>query len=222
MSTIAAKARAEAEREERIAELELELATAREDDDADAIERITAELAELAEPAAGAGSTDDELLTRDPADGLEEPTEAMIAELTAACDEHADHVRAIMGSFVEGWVGCEACNGIGLAIPVPAGPQLSLAPKTQVCSVCNGFGELSTGSKRQGYTVISCTNCNGQGWVGQGNMPPTEAARLAAEAVGAPPALAVVPAPPAPPSSTDPRVQALRDEGFIVLDKPGA
>jgi hypothetical protein len=156
-----------------------------------------------------------------PGDGLDEPTDAMIAELQAACDEHHDHVQAIMGPFVDGFVPCETCNGIGLAYPAPTGPQLEHSQGATTCSVCKGFGELLTGSKRSGYEKIQCTNCSGHGWVGQGNMPAATAAQQAVEQFPA----GQVEAPlqqPAAPASTDPRVQELVATGkYIVLEKPG-
>lgn len=156
-----------------------------------------------------------------PGEGLEEPSDAMIAELQAACDEHHDHVQAIMGPFVAGFVPCETCNGIGLAYPAPTGPQLEHSQGATTCSVCKGFGELLTGSKRSGYEKIQCANCSGQGWVGQGNMPAATATQQVVEQFPA----GQVETPlqqPSPPASTDPRVQELVATGkYIVLEKPG-
>lgn len=157
-----------------------------------------------------------------PGEGLEEPSDAMIAELQAACDTHHDHVHAIMGPFVDGFVPCETCNGIGLAYPTPTGPRLEPAPGLDRCEVCKGPGELKTPSTRSGFDVIQCTRCNGQGYVGTLAIPSAGQAVQAVESFPAAPGQ--TPAPPAPqqPSSTDPRVQQLRDEGFIVLEKPNA
>lgn len=155
-----------------------------------------------------------------PGDGLEEPSEGMLAELRAACDEHADHVRAIMGPFVDGFGQCAECSGIGIAYPKPQGRQLKPAPNTNVCSVCEGEGELATGSKRQGFDLIQCENCNGKGWVGPANLTPVAVAAAAAAAIGAPDAAAQPQPSAAPPATTDPRVLALQAEGFIVLPKP--
>lgn len=155
-----------------------------------------------------------------PGDGLEEPSEEMMVELRAACADHHDHVHAIMGPFVEGFTVCEDCNGIGIAYPRPATRQLKLAPNTTVCEVCAGQGELSTGSKRQGYDVIQCTNCNGHGWIGQGNLPAIAAAAAAAAAVGAEQPQQTPPPFAGAPAVTDPRVLQLQAEGFIVLPKP--
>src|SRR5690349_17087703 len=68
-----------------------------------------------------------------PGEGLEEPSEAMIAELRAACDDHHDHVRQIMGPFVAEFQPCDDCNGIGLAYPRPSAPQLEHAPQATAC-----------------------------------------------------------------------------------------
>ena len=157
-----------------------------------------------------------------PGEGLEEPSDAMIAELQAACNDHHDHVHAIMGPFVDGFVPCETCNGIGLAYPTPTGPQLEHSQGAATCSVCKGYGELLTGSKRSGYEKIQCTNCNGQGWVGQGNMPAATAAQQAVEQFPAGGGQQVTTAQPPAPPSTDPRVEELRAAGYIVLEKPGS
>jgi hypothetical protein len=157
-----------------------------------------------------------------PGDGLEEPSDQMIAELQAAVDDHHDYVRGIMGPFVAEFVPCESCNGIGIAYPQPTGPKHEHAPGTNTCSVCAGLGELETGSKRQGYELIGCTNCNGQGWVGQGNIPTESAAQAAVETypVGDGPTAAAAPTPQ--PQSTDPFEAEAERRGYIVLKKPGA
>jgi hypothetical protein len=156
-----------------------------------------------------------------PAEGLEEPTDAMIVELQAACNDHHDHVRAIMGPFVEGFVACETCNGIGIAYPQPQTPQLETKAGTQECPICKGAGELGLPTKRQGFDREQCDNCNGKGWVGRGNLPPAEAARQAVETYPTQPGSGDPLAQQAQPESTDPRVAELRAAGYIVLDRPG-
>jgi len=157
-----------------------------------------------------------------PGEGLEEPSEAMMVELQAACDEHHDHVRQIMGPFVEGFVPCETCSGIGLAYPVPTGLQLEPAPGLEVCPVCKGKGDLATPSTRQGHDVIQCTACAGRGYTGTLAIP--SAGQQVEQVVATFPAGEQPPAPPvdSQPLSTDPRVQELRSEGYIVLEKPNA
>ena len=157
-----------------------------------------------------------------PGEGLEEPSDAMIVELQAACNDHHDHVHAIMGPFVEGFVPCETCNGIGLAYPMPARRVLKPRQGAVECSVCGGEGELELPTKREQFKIEQCTNCNGKGWVGQGNMPVAGAAQAAVESY--PVGVGEQPVQPidSQPASTDPRVQQLRSEGFIVLEKPNA
>lgn len=157
----------------------------------------------------------------DPAEGLEEPTDQMVAELQAACNDHHDHVRQILGGFVAGWVPCAACNGIGLDLPQPDAPKHADAPQTVTCNVCHGLGELKTGSIRQGFELIQCVRCNGKGYVGPDNLPADTAAQRTVEAYPQQPdGQQPEPAGSQPPT-TDPRVEALRAEGFIVLEKPG-
>ena len=157
-----------------------------------------------------------------PGEGLEEPSDAMIAELQAACDEHHDHVHAIMGPFVDGFVPCETCNGIGLAYPTPIVPRLEPAPGLELCPVCKGAGELATPSKRSGYDVIQCTACSGQGYRGTLSVAPTQ--QVEATVAAFPQQHEGQPAPPVDqqPPSTDPRVNELRAAGYIVLEKPNA
>lgn len=156
-----------------------------------------------------------------PGEGLEEPSDAMIAELQAACSDHHDHVHAIMGPFVDGFVPCETCNGIGLAYPTPAKPKLNMRHGAAECSVCDGLGELALPTKREQFAVEQCTNCNGKGWVGAGNMPTTGTTQQTIETYPAGDGNQAEQPQPQPPASTDPRVQQLRNEGFIVLEKPG-
>lgn len=156
-----------------------------------------------------------------PGEGLEEPSDAMIAELQAACNDHHDHVHAIMGPFVDGFVRCETCNGIGIAYPQPARRVLKPRQGAVECSVCGGEGELELPTKREQFQVEQCTNCNGKGWVGQGNMPVANAAQAAVESYPAGAGEQPVQVTDSQPPSTDPRVQQLRSEGFIVLEKPG-
>lgn len=159
---------------------------------------------------------------RDPAEGLDEPTEQMLEELRAANLDHHDHVRDIMGSFVDGFVPCETCNGIGIAYPTPAKPKLEPAPGLALCTVCKGPGELETPSTRSGYDVVQCTNCGGKGYVGNLAGVPHELQRQVEtfpQPVDGQPQ--TVPPEPQPPT-TDPRVQELRDAGYIVLERPSS
>lgn len=200
-SSIAAKARAEAE----------------------AAEAEDAEAEENEEPAAEPEPGEPEPAeATDPAEGLEEPSSEMLAALAALRDEYLDSVRATMGGFVEGFVGCETCNALGLVPPGVNKPRLEMKPGTRECELCKGAGELGLPTKREGFEKEQCTKCNGKGWLGPGN----ETAEAIAEAAVAsfPSAAPVNPdAPPAPPASTDPRVAELVATGrYIVMEKPGA
>lgn len=207
MATLAEKARAEAEAAE---------AEEQEQAEGDEPEQPAEE------PAAEPGDEPEPEPAPDPAEGLEEPTDQMIAELQASCADHHDHVRQIMGGFVEGWVACETCNGIGIAYPTPSGPKLEPAPGLQLCTVCKGAGELGTPSTRDNYGVIQCVNCAGKGYTGQ--LQGSQAAAQAAvetypqQVEGQPAELAQ----PAPVENTDPFVAEAEQRGYIVLKKPGA
>lgn len=151
-----------------------------------------------------------------------EPTEEMFAAVRTLNGYHHEAVREVMGPFIEGFVECEGCGGSGLAYPEPPRRQLNKAPNEQECTVCGGWGELERPTKRQGFELEQCENCNGQGWVGPKNMPPAEAAR---QAVASFPAAngqegAAPPPPPSVPPTTDPRVAQLRAEGYIIMEPP--
>ena len=208
MPTIAEKARAEAEQ------------TEAEEQEGEPNEEPAAEPNE--EPAAEPNEEPAAEPEPHPGEGLEEPSDAMIAELRAACDEHHDHVHAIMGPFVDGFVTCETCNGIGLAYPTPAVRKLKPRQGAVECSVCGGEGELELPTKREQFKIEQCTNCNGRGWVGQGNMPPQAVAQQAVESYPGEPGATVTQLEPPQQQSTDPRVQQLQSEGYIVLPKPNA
>lgn len=208
MPSIAEKAKAEAEQVEA------------EEQEEQPSEEPAAEPSE--EPAAEASEEPAAEPEPHPGEGLEEPSDAMIAELQAACNDHHDHVHAIMGPFVEGFVPCETCNGIGIAYPTPAGRKLKPAPGLAECSVCGGEGDLDTPSHRDGFDVIQCINCGGKGYVGNLAGVPHEV-QAQVESYPQPVDGQQVEQPPSTqPPSTDPRVAALRAEGFIVLEKPGA
>jgi hypothetical protein len=150
-----------------------------------------------------------------------EPTEAMWTKARKENERHHERLRAIMGDFIAGFVECEACAGSGLTIPEPPAPKLPKAPQTQRCPVCDGFGDLDTDSRKSGFDVIACRNCNGKGWVGPDNLPPEEAARLAVASIGAngEQAASTAPAPYQPqPAPTDPRADELRALGYTVVD----
>ena len=198
MSTIADKARAEAEEAERDDEEQQQDQDDQSTDD----------------------DVQDEPQPAHPGEGLEEPSDAMIVELQAACDEHHDRVHMIMGPFVSEFVPCETCNGIGLAYPAETGPKLEPAPGLELCDVCKGPGELETPSRRPGYDVIQCTRCSGQGYIGTLAIPSAQMQQLVEQYPqhGEQP---TQPQPqPQPQQSTDPRVEALRADGYIVIEKP--
>jgi len=152
-----------------------------------------------------------------------EPTEEMFAmarELNAA---HHQALRDLFGPFVEGMAECESCGGAGIAPPEPAGPDYAADPGKTTCTVCNGWGQLKTGSKAEGHVIERCDNCNGLGWVGPGNLNAHEAARAAVESIGAPAAAA--PASSASPAEpVDPRLAEaealLRSSGYAVVGPP--
>lgn len=86
-------------------------------------------------------------------------------------------------------------------------PQASWA---QECATCRGHGRVKTGSKREGRETTGCLDCGESGWINR------RAAQVAVENGHH----ADVPAATGPTvygTEPDPRVQALREDGYTVI-----
>lgn len=93
-------------------------------------------------------------------------------------------VAEIMGDAVEVLIPCPLCddNIPGYVMPAPDVPERFPAvrefmgdaqpvaheqdPNTRTCQTCNGWGEVETGSRVQGQSLLACTDCGGKGWQG--------------------------------------------------------
>lgn len=127
--------------------------------------RDEAEQAEVENPDSEEAAEDEETPPEpepEPAGDPSEPTDRQLKSLDSEQRRHEERVRAIMGSFVEGFVACATCAGVGM---VPQGP----APKThedfRACEICNGFGEVLTGSRNPQHVSTSCPRCGGRGYL---------------------------------------------------------
>lgn len=168
-------------------------------------------------------------------------SEARIEQISGQLEKLNKHVAKrlgeILGDDAPFFETCEICSfsntpGMRPSGPLPAEVQGAVyqalgqaSPDeyvedthSQVCSECNGFGEVATGSKVGGQAHLSCVNCTGLGWV------PTDDARRSRYGTAPngvqPQALesAGGNAPQAtPPAELDPRVRELQAEGYAVI-----
>lgn len=98
----------------------------------------------------------------DPAAGLDEPTPKMLKTLQRETERYHAKVRAIMGGFVEGFVDCSTCGGIGLE---PDAPKAKTHPFFAECETCNGYGQVLTGSRDENNLGRDCPDCLGRGYL---------------------------------------------------------
>jgi hypothetical protein len=185
MSTIAERARAEADEAER----------EEADKEAEQEAEHEAEEAEEAQPEA------------EPAPSSQKAVADAGKKLEAEAARHEKRVREIMGDDFEITRPCPACFTPGFVFdpevaPMPeetreavlaflgddGGPNLKPHPDLEMCSFCDGYGELTTGSRNPGALTEICPKCSRQGYVAKNAAQPAN---------GQPPAW-VPPAPPAP------------------------
>lgn len=108
---------------------------------------------------------------------LGEPSDKQLRELDREQARHLAKAHAIMGPHLEGFTECEKCDGLGLT---PPGPSPQSHPYFIACDTCNGFGEVFTGSLREGRTSRDCPACGGYGYLealGEGGTPLAEGGR---------------------------------------------
>lgn len=97
---------------------------------------------------------------------------------------HEKRLREILGDLWEGREPCPLCLQEGFVIQAPpdsfdpmqrimvlaamgddGAPHLKEHPGLQRCEYCDGWGELTTGSKREGCKTEICPKCSAQGYV---------------------------------------------------------
>jgi hypothetical protein len=134
-----------------------------------------------------------------------EPSKAQLRELDVEQERHEQAVHEIMGAYVEGFVGCDQCNGVGLVPPIP---QPRTHPYFRRCQTCNGYGEVLTGALEGVNRSRACPACLGRGYleaIGEGGAP------LAGQ-----PATATMPAIPPAAATTDGGAAGADGEGGEV------
>jgi len=126
-----------------------------------------------------------------------EPTEQQLKALDRETDRHLKKVGEIMGGFVAGFTPCSKCDGLGLEQP---GPEPRGHDYFKTCETCAGFGQVLTGSLREGRNARDCPACGGNGYLealGEGGVPLAQGGGQPAVSPTSPPP-AIATAEPAP------------------------
>lgn len=113
----------------------------------------------------------------------ERDIERVNRQLEGEAHRHAKRVLDIMGDDAEVLVVCPLClplipgfrypqppvaeqlAAVKAAIGEPVDPPLSPDTYSNVCSKCDGWGAVSTGSKVVGRNKVTCLDCEGLGYV---------------------------------------------------------
>ncbi len=144
------------------------------------------------------------------------PTPEALKRFEAENTRHEKALAKVVGDDWKDFAPCDTCGGVG---HLPAAQNKSLPfehdPSAEVCPVCNGYGTTLTGAKEPGMVTRPCSRCTGSGWLTVAEQPQVQP-------LADPAAFAAVAAPLEPPNGApvDPRVQVLRDAGYIILDPP--
>lgn len=139
-----------------LSEVETAAAEAAMADGASPAEAVAAVLEERAAPPTAETETE----PAEPESG--EPSRKQIQSLEREQERHERRVREIMGGFVAGFEPCGECGGVGI---VPPGPKPQAHPLFKECETCAGFGQVLTGSHREGHTARDCPACLGRGYL---------------------------------------------------------
>lgn len=151
-----------------------------------------------------------------PADVPDAPEGLSPRELAAQQDKldkertrHANRVSEILGEAANDLLPCPICDPelggflyeatlthprddvharLLTVLTEPVGPEYKQDPQKRQCDVCDGWGELLTGSKRAQQEKVACSTCRGSGFY----PPPGSPANGQVEQQGPQPVLAVV------------------------------
>lgn len=132
----------------------------------------------------------------------EQSIEAQRQGLEREATRHHKALAKLMPGFEDSFSECPACMTFGY---VP-NPPLLVDETREACPACNGHGGVISGSRVEGHEVEQCSACMGNGWRTKAAPPLTP---VAPPSYGPP-----MPGNGAP--ADDPRVAALRAEGYIV------
>lgn len=141
----------------------------------------------------------------EPEPGPQGPTEEQMKALDHEDKRHEKALAQLMGADFSYFARCGSCDGLGYYMPPPpAEVQFKSHPDYEPCPACAGMGDVLTGAKARNQTV-ACPECGGQGYKSRGQIEPMPAARV------------TQPAPAPSNGMDDPRVAALRAEGFTIV-----
>ena len=135
-----------------------------------------------------------------------EPEVNSDAQTKAIVSELGRHERAwakLNGLEPEDLNACPTCEGVGFTMEPQ--PKIATAEYTRRCSTCNGYGEVLSGSLRQGNETVKCLTCQGMGY---------EDIREAAQLTQNGEARVDL----TPVAAVDPEVEALRAKGYTIIE----
>jgi hypothetical protein len=163
----------------------------------------------------------------------EREAEALGKKLDAERKRHGKRVMELLGNDLGGHIPCPTCmDGIdGFIVSPEFAPldpeqrdrmmqilglddweQIPSATWAAQCETCKGFGKIKTGSHVTGREVTGCEDCGESGW--RNLRVPVQANGNTDEVTSA------VTGPTVAQSlEPDPRVQALRSEGYMVIPR---
>lgn len=111
-------------------------------------------------------------------------------------ERHRKALAKALGEDFTMYHECPLCLTMGYALPMMPGqfdpnqrmavlaamgdeaePELKQAPEAKPCDVCDGWGELLTGSRNATGRVKLCAKCEGKGWIANIDGPPQNGAQ---------------------------------------------
>lgn len=95
-----------------------------------------------------------------------EPAEPVDVEaFTREAKRHEKAVAKLLGPAVVENV-CSHCQGVGYLPPgADAAPEPQHHDDFQACQTCSGYGDVLTGSLKEGHQTASCPTCAGTGYL---------------------------------------------------------
>lgn len=164
----------------------------------------------------------------------EREAEALGKKLDAERKRHGKRVMELLGNDLGGHIPCPTCmDGIDGFIVSPEFAPLDTEQRARMmqilgldewekmpsaewavqCETCQGFGKVKTGSRVPNRETTGCEDCGEAGW--RNTRKPAPVVQLAADTNGAVTGPTVTPE-----YEPDPRVDALRRDGFMVTKLP--
>ena len=174
-------------------------------------ERAEAETPDEAETPAEEAAPDEEA---ESVEGTPEPDAEPAPEVNsdaqakAIVSELGRHERAwakLNGVEPDGLNVCPTCEGVGFTMEPQ--PTIKEAEYAERCMTCNGYGEVLSGSLRQGSKTVKCLACAGLGYIdtrSAADLTQNGTQEITVDPVG----------------EEDPEAKRLRDLGYTVFKAP--